>query len=315
MNFVDYYQVLGVSKSATPEEIRKAYRKLARKYHPDMNQGNKEAEKKFKEVNEANTVLSDPEKRKKYDTYGKDWEHADAFEQARRQQGANGRGNGRSRQTRYTMDGEEVDPGMFSDFFQSMFFDQGDLFGSGSFRTSGGTRQRSAPRGADYQSTLQLNLEDTLQEQSQVLDVNGKKIRIKIPAGVEHGQTIKVKGQGGQQSPGGPMGDLYLSFEIQPHARFKAEGRNLLASHDLDLYTAVLGGETDIRTLTGNVKVKVKAGTQPGSKIRLKGLGLPYYKSDQKGDLILTYQVRIPQSLSQKEEELFRKLREIQNRT
>jgi curved DNA-binding protein len=314
MAFVDYYQVLGVPKTATVEEIRKAYRKLARKYHPDVNSGNKEAEKKFKEVNEANTVLSDPEKRKKYDTYGKDWEHADAFEQARANRSRHSGSQGRAGGTRYTMNGEEVDPEMFSDFFQSMFFDQNDVFGGGGFGSGGSRRPRENPRGVDYRSVLKVNLEDTLKDQVQVLEVGGKKIRIKIPAGIQHDQTIKIKGQGGQQTPGGPTGDLYIHFEIAPHPRFRAEGHNLLSNYNLDLYTAILGGEIDIPALTGNVKVKVKAGTQPGTKVRLKGLGIPHYKSEGKGDLIITYQISIPQSLSEEEAGLFRKLKEIRAR-
>lgn len=315
MAFVDYYQILGISKTASTDEIRKAYRKLARKYHPDVNSGNKDAEKKFKEINEANTVLSDPEKRKKYDTYGKDWEHADAFEQARAGQSHFSRNNNRSRGTRYTMNGEEVDPDMFSDFFQSMFFDQNDVFGGGSFNNGGGRRTREVPRGVDYQSVLKVNLEDTLKDQVQVLEIGGKKIRIKIPAGIQNEQTIKIKGQGGQQTPGGPTGDLFIHFEIAPHAKFKAEGHNLLSHFNLDLYTAVLGGEIDIPTLVGNVKVKVKPGTQPGSKVRLKGLGIPHYKSDGRGDLIITYDIVLPHSLSDEEILLFKKLKDIREKS
>jgi len=314
MAFVDYYQVLGVSKTATVEEIRKAYRKLARKHHPDVNSGNKDAEKKFKEINEANTVLSDPAKRKKYDTYGKDWEHADAFDQARANRSNNPRNHGRPGGSRYTMNGEEVDPEMFSDFFQSMFFDQNEMFGGSSFNPGANRRSRETPKGIDYRSVLKVNLEDTLKDQVQVLEVAGKKIRIKIPAGIQHDQSIKIKGQGGQQTPGGPTGDLFIHFEIAPHHKFKTEGHNLLGNYDLDLYTAILGGEIDIPALNGNVKVKVKPGTQPGSKVRLKGLGIPHYKSDGKGDLIITYQITIPQSLNEEELMLFRKLKEIRSK-
>lgn len=315
MAFVDYYHILGISKTASVEEIRKAYRKLARKYHPDVNSGNKDAEKKFKEINEANTVLSDPEKRKKYDTYGKDWEHAEAFEQARANQSKFTRNNNRSRGARYTMNGEDVDPEMFSDFFQSMFFDQNEMFGGGSPNSGNGRRAREVPKGVDYRSVLKVNLEDTLKDQVQVLEVAGKKIRITIPAGIQNEQTIKIKGQGGQQTPGGPAGDLYINFEIAPHPKFKTEGHNLLSTFELDLYTAVLGGDVDIPTLTGNVKVKVKPGTQPGTKVRLKGLGVPHYKAEGRGDLIITYQIVLPQSLKDEEVVLFKKLKEIRGRT
>ncbi len=314
MAFVDYYQVLGVTKSATVEDIRKAYRKLARKHHPDVNSGNKDAEKKFKEINEANTVLSDPAKRKKYDTYGKDWEHADAFDQARANRPNNPRNNSRSGGSRYTMNGEEVDPEMFSDFFQSMFFDQNEMFGGGSFNPGGNRRSRENPKGVDYRSVLKVNLEDTLKDQLQVLEIAGKKIRIKIPAGIQNDQSIKIKGQGGQQMAGGPTGDLFIHFEIAPHDKFKTEGHNLLGHYDLNLYTAILGGDIDIPALSGNVKFKVKPGTQPGSKVRLKGLGIPHYKSEGKGDLIITYQITIPQSLNDEELMLFKKLKEIRSK-
>ena len=311
MNYIDYYQILGIAKSASAEEIRKAYRKMARKHHPDLNPGNKEAEKKFKEINEANTVLSDPEKRKKYDTYGKDWEHADAYEQAARQRGGSasangGRGRGSSR---YTVDGNDVDPEFFSDFFQSMFFDQNDMFNGG--RTANGGRrstQQKSPRGIDFKASLRLILEDIIVEESLVLEVNDKKIRLKIPAGVENGQTIKIKDQGSSQTPNGPKGDLYLQFEIPPHPIYRREGEHLYKEQNLDMLTAVLGGEASIDTLYGPVMVKVKAGTQSESKIRIKGKGMPVYKSDKKGDLIVTYHVVIPQALSQEEEQLYRKL-------
>ena len=313
MNFIDYYQVLGVGKTATSEEIRKAFRKLARKYHPDVNPGNKEAEKKFKEINEANTVLSDPDKRKKYDTYGKDWEHADAFSQARQRPQGNGRtgfGNAGGRGGRFTVNGEEVDPEYFSDFFQSMFFEQDDLFGGSAFN-SGRSSKSTSPKGVDFKSVLKLRLEDVIKEESHILEVNGKKIRIKIPAGVENGQTIRVKGQGAVSPNGKAVGDLFLEFEILPHPLFIRQGQDLYSNHSLDLYTAILGGDTDIKTLTGDVKVRVKPGTQPGTKIRLKGKGLPVYKSSQIGDLIVTYDIKIPQNLSPAQVEIFKKLKEI----
>ncbi len=314
MNYIDYYQILGVNKTASEEEIRKAYRKLARKYHPDVNPG-VDSERKFKELNEANTVLSDPEKRKKYDTYGKDWEHADAFEQAKAREQASGggrgfaRNGGRSGGQRFTVNGEEVDPEMFSDFFQTMFFDQEDIFGAGSRANAGKRSNVSARRGVDYKSLLKLRLEDILQEQSHVLEVNGKKIRIKIPAGVETGQTIKVKGQGGDPQGAGAKGDLFIEFDIAAHPIFRRQGEDLYCNQSLDLYDALLGGEVNVNTLYGSVKVKVKPGTQPGTKIRLRGKGMPIYKSDSKGDLIVTYEVKIPTTLNQEEIEVFEKMR------
>ncbi len=317
MNFIDYYQILGVNKTAGADDIRKAYRKLAKKYHPDANPGNKEAEKKFKEINEANTVLSDPEKRKKYDTYGKDWEHADAFEQARRQQGGNGsRFRQGSSRTSYTFNGEEVDPEMYSDFFQSFFGD--DMFGGSAFNGGSSTFNRGRTtrpvNGQDFQASLTLNLEDVLQEKSHVLEINNKKFRLKIPAGVENEQTIRIKGQGGAApAPNGNAGDLFLTFNIPAHPHFVRDGSNLSSNHHIDVFTAILGGETDIRTLDGTVKVKVKPGTQSNTKIRLKGKGLPVYKSSHVGDLIVTLLVDIPTNLTHEESALWNKLKSIRS--
>src|ERR1051325_9611258 len=198
--FIDYYKILGVDKNATPEDIKKAYRKLARKLHPDLNPNDKEAHRKFQELNEANEVLSDPEKRKKYDQYGKDWQHAEQFEQARSQQRSQSFGGGQT----FTGDFSEGD---FSDFFASMFGNSG---GSG-----GGFRSRQTKfRGEDYNAELQLNLTDVSKTHQQVLTVNGKNIRITIPAGVENGQQIKLKGHGSPGINNGPEGDLYITFVI-----------------------------------------------------------------------------------------------------
>ncbi|WCT14061.1 J domain-containing protein [Mucilaginibacter jinjuensis] len=302
MAYIDYYQVLGLKKDATEKDIKSAYRKLARKYHPDVNPNDNEANKKFQEVNEANEVLSDPDKRKKYDQYGENWQHADAYE-AHQQQAGNRSysgysGGGTDGGFNYESFG---DGGDFSDYFQSMF---GNMGGSG--------RGRQAKyRGQDYSSELHLNLRDVLESQKQTLTVNGKNIRITIPAGVENGQTIKITGHGGAGSNGGPAGDLLITFVIKDDARFKRDGNNLHASVDIDLYTAVLGGEVIAETLTGKVKVPVKAGTQNGAKVKLKGKGMPVYKKDGEfGDLYLSYQVAIPTELTDKQKELFKELQQ-----
>ncbi len=299
MEYIDYYKILGVSKNATDDEIRKAYRKLARKYHPDVNPGNKEAEKKFKEINEANEVLSDPEKRKKYDKYGKDWQHADEFEKARagRQQYAYSGGGAYE-----TFGGFGSDD--FSDFFESMFG-----------KATSGYRGRSAtPRfkGKDYNAELHLNLTDVLETHKQVLTIDNKKIRLTIPAGVENGQIIKIKGKGGKGINGGPDGDLYIRFVINNNTNFKRNKNDLYISYDLDLYKAVLGGEIFIDTLYGKVKLKVKPETQNETKIKLKNKGMPVYKKEgQYGDLYVTYKIKIPQNLSKKEKELFKELSKL----
>src|SRR5436190_7152165 len=294
MDFIDYYKILGVNKNATQDEIRAAYRKLARKHHPDLNQNDKEAHKKFQQLNEANEVLSDPEKRKKYDQYGKDWQHAEQFEQARQSQ------QERHRNEKFSGDFTE---GEFSDFFSSMF---GDM-GGGSFR-----QRQTKFRGEDYHAELQLNLTDVYKTHQQVLTVNNKSLRITIPAGVENGQKIKIKGHGGPGINGGPNGDLYINFHIINNTKFRRDQNDLHAAVDLDLYTAVLGGEIIIDTIDGKVKLKVNPETQNGSKIKLKGKGFPVYKKEGEfGDLVITFQIKIPTNLTDKQKELFEQLSKL----
>ncbi|HEX2682431.1 MAG TPA: J domain-containing protein [Ferruginibacter sp.] len=293
MEFIDYYKILGLEKSATDEDIKKAYRKLARKLHPDLNPNDKEAHQKFQQINEANEVLSDPEKRKKYDAYGKDWKHAELFEQQRSQRNQSSSfGSGQQFH-------EYGDAGDFSSFFESMF--------GGSGRSS-----LAKFRGQDYNAELRLNLTDALQTHQQTLTVNGKNIRITIPAGIENGQVIKLKGYGGPGVNGGPAGDLYITFNIAAHPVFKRLGNDLYATAKIDLYTALLGGETTIDTLNGKVKLTVKPETQPGTKIRLKGKGFPVYKKDgESGDLYITYEVDLPTNLTGEQKKLFTELSKL----
>jgi len=297
MQYIDYYKILGVNKNATEKEIKKAYRKLARKYHPDLNPGDKEAEKKFTQINEANEVLSNPENRKKYDKYGKDWMHAEEFEKAKQQRRQySSRQGGQT----YTSFNEED----FSDFFSSMF--------GGGFRTGAGG-QRAKFKGRDYNAELQLNLTDILNNHKQTITVNNKKIRITIPQGVENGQVIKIKNHGEQVGEGGINGDLYIKFVIVNNTPFKRKGSDLYLDMDLDLYKAVLGGDLIINTIDGKkVKLKVKPETQNKTKVKLKGKGLPVYKkSGQFGDLYVTYYIKIPTNLSEKEKELFTELSKL----
>lgn len=294
MEFIDYYKVLGVEKNATQEDIKKAYRKLARKHHPDLNPNDKEAHKIFQQVNEANEVLSDPEKRKKYDQYGKDWQHADQFEQARQSR--------QQRHGRETFSGDFGDS-EFSDFFTSMF---GNMGGSGFHQ------RQTKFRGEDYHAELQLNLTDVYKTHQQVLTVHDKSIRITIPAGLENGQKIKIKAHGGPGINGGPNGDLYITFHIINNTKFRRDGNDLHAMMDIDLYTAVLGGEITFDTLDGKVKLKVKPETQNGSKIKLKGKGFPVYKTEGEfGDLIITFQIKIPTNLTHQQKELFEQLSKL----
>lgn len=299
MAYIDYYNILGVSKDASQEDIKKAFKKLARKYHPDLNPNDPDAHRKFQEINEANEVLSDPEKRKKYDEYGENWKHADEFE-AQRQQ-ANSQGGGFHTSFWSSSDGE-ADAGEFSDFFES-------LFGS---RRGSGRRQAYGYRGQDYTAELHLTLQEAAETHKQVLTVNGKNLRITVPAGVANGQTIKLAGQGGAGMNGGPAGDLYITFVIPDDARFKRKGDDLYETVPIDLYTAVLGGEQIVETLNGKVKLKIQPGTQNQTKVRLKGKGFPVYKQEGVfGDLILTYTVTIPTNLSEQQKNLFRQIQSL----
>lgn len=301
MDFIDYYQTLGIDRQATDADIKKAYRKLARKYHPDVNPGDKEAEQKFKEVNEANEVLSNAEKRKQYDKYGKDWKHAEQFEKA-------GAGTGQGYTYRQRGDsggfGEDFSGSDYSDFFESMFG-----------RSAGGFRQggRSVKyRGQDFHAELALDLRDAYKTHQQVLTVNGEKIRLTIAAGIADGQTIKIKGKGGPGANGGPNGDLYIKFNIRNETGFHREGDQLFANVEIDLYTAILGGEVVAETLDGKVKLKIPPETQAGTKVRLKGKGFPVYKKEGEfGDLILTYTIKNPSNLTAEEKKLFEQLKTL----
>jgi curved DNA-binding protein len=296
--FIDYYKILGVDKNATPTEIKSAYRKLARKLHPDLNPNDKDAKRKFQEINEANEVLSDPEKRKKYDQYGENWKHVEEYKNAQQYQEQASASSGQSYQ-------RVQDEGEFSDFFESLF---------GGFGGTGRSRQVKF-RGEDYTAELHLGLTDAFETHQQTLTVNNKKIRITIPAGIENGQTIKIAGHGGQGMNGGPNGDLYITFHIANHPDFRRSGNDLYTTADLNLYTAVLGGEITIDTLDGKVKLKVNPETQNGNKIKLKGKGFPIYKSKgQFGDLYITYRIKIPTGLTAKEKELFYELSKPQTK-
>ena len=301
MDFVDYYKILGIEKSASPKDVKNAYRKLARKYHPDLNPNNQDAKANFQRINEANEVLSDPEKRKKYDQYGKDWQHAEEFEKQKQQQSQS---QSYGSQAGGGFSGGQS-AGDFSDFFESMFGG-----GGGGGRRAGRSGRQPKYRGEDYTTEIHLELIDAYKTHKQTLNVNGNNIRITIPAGVENGQIIKISGHGGAGTNGGPNGDLYITFSVANHSSIKRLGNNLFETVDLDIYTAVLGGEITIDTLDGKVKLKVKPETQNGTKVNLKGKGFPVYKNDgQFGDLQVTYSIKIPTNLTDKQKALFEELR------
>ncbi|MEJ2162320.1 MAG: J domain-containing protein [Robiginitalea sp.] len=292
MDFIDYYKVLGVSKKASDKEIKGAYRKLARKYHPDLNPNDPEAERKFKQVNEAHEVLSDSEKRKKYDEYGKDWQHADEYEKAQKaRQQAGGYGQ-------YTYStGQDRD---FSDFFESMF---------GGFDRGSG-RGRQGFRGQDLHASLELDLREVYTTHKRTLTVGDRNIRITIPAGIEDQQTIRIKGYGAPGINNGPKGDLYLTFHIRNTTEFSREGANLFKTVDLPLTKAVLGGDLTVDTFDGKARLKAKPLTQNNTRVKLKGKGFPVYKKEGTfGDLYITYQVVLPKKLSPEQQKLFESLK------
>jgi curved DNA-binding protein len=306
MEYKDYYKSLGVDKTATPEQIKKAYRKLARQHHPDVNPNDKGAEQKFKEINEANEVLSDPEKRKKYDQFGADWQ---------RYQQQPGGGAGRSGQPGGGFDWSQYTQGQggggfgggspfgegedFSDFFGSLFGNMG-----------GSSRAGNRPgAGQDYQAELELSLEEAYHGGPRTITVNGKNLRLTIAPGVADGQTIRLRDQGGTGRNGGPNGALLITFRILPDARYARSGDDLTQEVPVSIYKALLGGEQMVDTLSGPVKIKLKPETANGTRLRLRGKGFPVYKKEgQFGDLYLRLTLTLPQQLTDQEKELFQQL-------
>jgi curved DNA-binding protein len=304
MDFLDYYKVLGVNKNATQADIKKAYRKFARKYHPDVNPNNKEAELSFKQANEANEVLSNVKNRKKYDQYGKDWKHAEEFEKAKRGQGKRSTSRtGGSPHFTYDHAGGDFSQQDFSDFFESMF---------------GGVHeqryQKQSFKGQDFKAEVEITLEEAFTDHKRMLNINGNKLRITIPAGIKDGQTIKLAKQGGAGANNGPPGDLYITFHFKHNASYTRKGNDLYMSKDIDLYTSILGGKIKVPTLSGALQVTIKPETANGHKIRLKGKGYPVYKKkDQFGNLYIALHIKTPKGLSKEEKELFEQLQTLQD--
>lgn len=299
MAFIDYYKVLGVDSNATQAEIKKAYRRLAKIHHPDKNGNSEESHRRFQEINEANEVLGDPEKRRKYDQYGEHWKNADEFEAQRRQYSDNAGG--------YNFGGF----GGFGDFSSgssntsgfSDFFEQ--LFGNGAFASRGKWKA-----GEDIEANLSIPLRDAAVTHKQTFSINGENIRITIPAGIADGQRIRLKGRG-KAAPGSNVrGDLYITFRIEPDNIFMRNGDDLHVTVITDMYTLILGGEAIVPTLDGNARISIKPGTQPDSTLRLRGKGFPVYKKEGScGDLLVKLRLQLP-TLNERQKELLRRMRE-----
>ncbi len=307
MEYKDYYKILGVGKDATAGEIKRAYRKLARKYHPDMNPDDKQAEERFKEINEAYEVLTDPKKRAKYDQLGTsyhEWQRhgaPDGFDWGRWTEGFPGSTRAGHSDTLDDLFGY----GGFSDFFETIFGNMGQ-------RSTGRARTTSR-RGQDYTQPIDVTLEEAYNGTTRILQVNGQRLEVKIPPGVKTGSRVRVRGKGGPGRAGGLPGDLYLDVIILPHERFERVGDDLYCDVPVDLYTAVLGGRVQVPALGGPLILKIPPETQNGRLFRLKGQGMPSLgKKGTHGDLFVKVQVKLPQNLSKKEKALFRELARLQ---
>ncbi len=307
MDYKDYYKVLGIDKKATPDEIKKAFRALAVKYHPDKNAGNKESEEKFKTVNEANEVLSNPEKRKKYDELGENWKQ---YEQSGNQRSSNPFGGANRGQNYYNNEpfgnGRESD---FSDFFEQFF--------AGRTNSKSKTQDRNGNynntpnfKGGDYETEMEITLEEAYHGTNRIIKLENEKLRITTKPGAYNEQQLKIKGKGAKGSSEKYRGDLFVRIKVKQHPQFVRKGNDLYYTNPIDLYTAVLGGEIIVNTLSGQLKIKIAEGTQNGKTIRLKGKGMPVYeKPTVLGDLYIKLQVVIPDKLTDKQRELFEQIK------
>ncbi len=303
MTYKDYYKTLGLRTTATPSEIKKAYRMLARKYHPDKNKGDKAAEEQFKDLNEANEVLSDPAKRKKYDQFGADWKR---YEEA-------GAPPGGFDWSKYARDGEGRSRRTDTKAFDAAGSDIGldDLFELLFGQRSGGRpgRHGLAITGEDIEAETVLSLDEAFHGTTRIIHLNGQTIRVTIKPGAADQQVLRIPGKGGRGSGGGANGDLYLTIRIAPHPEFRVEGNDLHRDSAVDLYTAVLGGKARIQTLKGKVDVVIPKETANGTVLRLRGLGMPVYaKKNERGDLLVKVDIVLPEHLKEPEIELFKAL-------
>jgi DnaJ-class molecular chaperone len=301
----DYYTVLGVNRDASEKEIRSAYRRLARKHHPDVNPGDKTSEAIFKEVNAAHDVLADPEKRRKYDLYGENWEHADEIERAQRNRARAGSGGNFRYSTGYSAGpdinlGEDID---FTDIF-------GGIFGSGRRRAP---RHETPP--PPVEQPVEVTLEEAFSGTTRMLVVEGdhgeqRRLEVKIPAGVDNGSRVRMAGEG-QATFSGRRSDLYLIISVRPHERYERKGDDLYTDLEVPVTMPVLGGEVEVQSLDKKVALRLPPGTQNGQTFRLAGLGMPKLGQPVKrGDLYARVQVRLPKAVDERTRELFQELKE-----
>lgn len=298
MEFKDYYKVLGLSKTASSDDIKKAYRKIAVKYHPDKNPGDKKAEDIFKQANEANQVLGDPEKRKKYNELGSNWEQYER---------GGGQNQGGFDWSRYKQGGgKQTNDEDYSDFFES-------IFGNGFGGSGNSKRNPRKTKGGDYTSNVEITLEEAYNGTTRLLEVIGEKLQMKFK-GVKNGQQLRIKEKGGPGQNGGPRGDIYVTVHMPHHSIFERKEDDLYCDAPVDIYTVVLGGKAIIRTLKGNIKIDIAKETENGKVLRLKGMGMPRFgKADEFGDLYAKVKVETPKNLSEKEIELFKQLQQLRN--
>jgi len=308
MEFKDYYEIIGVEKNASQDEIKKAYRKLAMKYHPDRNQDNKKAEEKFKQITEANEVLSDPVKRKKYDTLGSNWRQHQSQGQGFDDFYSNyGRGGGGA-QYSYSGNLDDLFGNIsgFSDFFESFFGRSG---------SAGRQQGRRSRKGQDFEATLYIPLVEAYNGSTKEISIGGKRVRVKIFPGTKDGKKLRLKGLGNEGMNGGEKGDLYLTLKIEKDPYFELDGNNLYYDFYVDLYTAVLGGKKQVITLGGKtINIIIPEGTESGKVLRLKGLGFPILENSKiYGDLLVRIKVELPQNLTKEEKEVFKRLASLRS--
>ncbi len=319
MDYKDYYKILGVDRNSSEQEIKRAYRRLAREFHPDVNPDDQNAEEKFKEINEAYEVLSDAEKRRKYDQLGANWQQwqqmgrdPGQFDWAQWFASAPGGAPGGPR-VEWSGDLGDLFGGggaeTFSDFFRSLFGGAGGMGRTQTAEDIFGRTARRSTRGQDMEAAAEITLEEAFHGATRVLRQGDRRIRVKIPPGARTGSKVRIAGKGQASYGNGPAGDLYLNVTVKPHSLFEREGDDLHYDADVDIYTAVLGGQIRVPTLSGDVSLKIPAGTNGGKTFRLRGKGMPNPRNPrQYGDLLVTTRLQLPQNLSAQERELFEEL-------